>query len=181
MVSIKQIQTQPTPDDEAWLSALLDGELDDGEAKRALARMPGDVDGSARWAEYSLISDALHGDAADTGDFMARFRASLDAEATVLAPLPARKLQPAPYLWTAAAAAMAAITWTVWTAAPSDSNAGHMASAQTIAANDSRSTSDQAGVDRLEPYLAAHQDYAYAVVSMPEMVLETVSLAGPNK
>jgi negative regulator of sigma E activity len=180
MVSMKHTQTMPSQDADAWVSALLDGELDDGEAKRALGRFPGEADASARWAEYNLISDALHGDAADTSDFMVRFRKSLDDEPTVLAPVPARKVQTGPYLWTAAAAAMAAITWTVWTAAPPDSGSERMAAAQTVAANDPRSGVDPVA-NQLEPYLAAHQDYAYAVVSVPEIVIEKVSLAGPNQ
>lgn len=180
MVSMKHTQTMPSQDADAWVSALLDGELDDGEAKRAISRIPGDSEAAARWAEYNLISDALHGDAADTRSFMARFHDALEAEPTVLAPVSSRKVQPAPYLWTAAAAAMAAITWTVWTAAPSDSGAERMVSAQTLAANDPRPGVDPVA-HQLEPYLAAHQDYAYAVVSVPEMVIEKVSLAGPNQ
>lgn len=181
MVSTKQTQTMPFQDAEAWVSALLDGELDDAEAKRGLSRFPGDAEAAARWADYSLVSDALHGDAAGTGAFMARFRAALEDEPTVLAPMPARKLQPAPYLWTAAAAAMVAITWTVWTAAPPDNGSERMVAAQMVAANDIRPVGAQAPANQLEPYLAAHQDYAYAVVSMPEMVVEKVSLAGPDR
>jgi hypothetical protein len=40
MVSMKHTQTMPSQDADAWVSALLDGELDDGEAKRALGRFP---------------------------------------------------------------------------------------------------------------------------------------------
>jgi len=177
---MKHTQTMPSQDADAWVSALLNGELDDSEAKRAFSRIPGEAEAATRWAEYNLVSDALHGDAADTRAFMARFRDTLEAEPTVLAPMVARKAQTAPYLWTAAAAAMAAITWTVWTAAPSDTGSDRMVSAQTVAANDPRPGVDPVA-NQLEPYLAAHQDYAYAVVSVPEMVIEKVSLAGPNQ
>jgi negative regulator of sigma E activity len=180
---MKQTQTTPSQETDAWVSALLDGELDDSAAKHALGRLAGDAEAQLRWAEYSLISDALHDDATDTSGFMARYRDAMRDEPTVLAPLPARRQQPAPYLWTAAAAAMAAITWTIWTAAPTDSQPARMAATQTVAANDIRPAANDphAVANQLEPYLAAHQDYAYAVVSMPDMVVEKVSLAGPNQ
>ena len=47
MVSTKQTQTMPFQDAEAWVSALLDGELDDAEAKRGLSRFPGDAEAAA--------------------------------------------------------------------------------------------------------------------------------------
>jgi ferric-dicitrate binding protein FerR (iron transport regulator) len=183
MVNMKQIQTMPSQDADAWVSALLDGELDDAEGKRAFERMRDDAGAAARWRDYCLVSDALHGDAGSGDAFMARFRSALDAEPTVLAPMPARKVQPAPYLWTAAAAAAAAITWTVWTAAPQESDHPPMAGVQALASNDVRPAANDARPPdpHIAPYLAAHQDYAYSVVSMPDMVVEKVSLAGPNR
>ena len=153
------------------LSALWDGELDDAQASRLLASLS-DTD-QVRWSEFSYISDALHGNEQAEGQFMSRFHHALQDEPTVLAPVPVRKIQPAPFLWTAAAAAMVAVTWMVWTAAPSDvMPAAKMLAAQVPAANEPRQM-----VGELEPYLAAHQDYAYAVVSMPDLVVEKVSLS----
>jgi sigma-E factor negative regulatory protein RseA len=183
MVNMKPIQTMPSQDADAWVSALLDGELEADEAKRALGRLREDAGAAARWAAYCDVSDALHGDCGTTDAFMARFRNALEAEPTVLAPMPARKIQPAPYLWTAAAAAMAAITWTVWTAAPTVDLGAPTAETRAQAIASARPAANDADPERqrLEAYLAAHQDYAYAVVSMPDMVVEKVTLAGQDR
>jgi negative regulator of sigma E activity len=184
MVNIKQTQTMPDQDPDAWVSALIDGELDDAETKRAFGRLREDAGAAARWATYCQVSDALHGDHGDTDAFMARFRGALEAEPTVLAPLPARKPRVAPYLWTAAAAAMATITWTVWTAAPTGGDVtAPMAETRARAVASARPAANDADParQRLEAYVAAHQDYAYAVVSMPDITVEKVSMAGPNQ
>ncbi len=183
MVNMMQTQTMPDQDADAWVSALLDGELDDAETRRAISRLRDDGAAGARWREYCAVSDALHGDAGASDAFMARFRDALESEPTVLAPMRARRIQPAPYLWTAAAAAMAAITWTVWTAAPTEPGVAPMATAQSLAALDVKQAANDVmpAKKHLEPYLAAHQDYAYAVVSMPDLVVEKVSLAGQDK
>lgn len=183
MVNVKQMQAMPSQDIDAWVSTLMDGELDDAEARRAIARLHDDAEAGARWCDYCRVSDALHGDVGDTEAFLTRFRGALDDEPTVLAPMKARRPQAAPYLWTAAAATMATITWTVWTASPSDPGSPPMVEAQALA---SAKTSAGANDERLakqsiEPYLAAHQDYAYAVVSVPDMVVEKVGLAGQDR
>lgn len=153
------------------MSALWDGELDDAEARRLISGMK-EVELSA-WRDFALIRDGLQGEGLVSTGFMARFDSALGDEPTVLAPLPGRKTHAAPYLWTAAAAAMAVITWTVWTAAPPEATVTpQLALALSPAANEVRSLPSD-----LEPYLAAHQDFAYAVVSMPELVVERVSLA----
>ncbi len=183
MVNMKQIQMMPSQDADAWVSALLDGELDDAEARNAIGGLLGDTAEAARWREYCAVSDALHGDTGAADTFMARFRDALESEPTVLAPMPTRRMQPAPYLWTAAAAAMVAITWTVWTAAPLEPGAAPMATAQSVAALDVKQAANDImpAKKHLEPYLAAHQDYAYAVVSMPDLVVEKVSLVGQGQ
>jgi negative regulator of sigma E activity len=185
MVNTNWIQALPSQDADTGLSALFDGELEDAEARRALGSLRENAEASARWRDYCVVSDALHGDAADSDAFMARFRGALDAEPTILAPMPARRIQPAPYLWTAAAAAMAAITWTVWTATPRATDSMPMAGTQAVASLGQDSAPARAGANdarpRLEAYLAAHQDYAYAVVSAPDIVVEKVSYTGPSR
>jgi len=183
MVNVKQMQAMPSQDADAWVSTLMDGEIDDAEAKRAIARVHDDAEAGRLWRDYCLVSDALHGDATDTDAFMRRFRGALDAEPTVLAPVKARKSHTAPYLWTAAAATMATITWTVWTASPPDQGGAPMVEAQALASAkpDAGSNDDRFAKQSIEPYLAAHQDYAYAVVSVPDMVVEKVGLAGQGR
>jgi ferric-dicitrate binding protein FerR (iron transport regulator) len=181
-----RIQPLPAQDGDAWVSALFDGELDDAEAKRALGRLRDDRDAAAAWRDCCMVSDALHGDAGDEA-FMARFQGALEAEPTLLAPVPTRRAQAAPYLWTAAAAAMATITWTVWTATPRATDVAPLAGAQAVASAEPgtpmamRASANTETQPRLEAYLAAHQDYAYAVVSAPDIVVEKVNLAGPNR
>lgn len=183
MVNVKQMQAIPSQDADAWVSTLMDGELDDAEARRAIARLHDDAAAGTRWRDYCRASDALHGDSRDTDAFLARLRGALDDEPTVLAPVKARKPQATPYLWTAAAATMATITWTVWTAAPGDPGNAPMVEAQALASAKANvgASDERLANQRIEPYLAAHQDYAYAVVSVPDMVVEKVGLAGQDR
>ncbi len=167
--------TTPLESADELHSALWDGELDDFEARKLLGGM--DTAQRELWAEYAMIGDALRGVGTSRSGFMQRFETALASEPTILAPVAARKPVVAPYLWTAAAAAMVAITWTVWTAAPTDVSgqpqwmAQQPATSQPVAANEY-----QPGAGDLESYMEAHQDFAYAVVSVPDLTVERVSL-----
>lgn len=168
----KQDALQASPaESEAWLSALLDGELDGEEARRAIARLGEDAGAARRWSEYSLIGDAMRGCLADSASLDARIRAALAEEPTVLAPVPASPPSHRPYYWLAAAASVAAIAWGVLHVSPR----GGDAPAVPVAANEPAAP---APASEVQAYLAAHQDYAYAVASEPEMRLTRVSLAG---
>ncbi len=147
-----------------WMSALFDGELSDEETKRLIT---GADDATARrWSEYSLIGDALRGNAAGRPDFGARLHAALAAEPTVLAPKPLAPAANRSYYWMAAAAAVAAIAWSVVSVAPQSGEV-----AVPVAANSSVPAAQaDAGT-----YLAAHQDYAYALGGEPEMSFTRVS------
>lgn len=164
---------------EEWLSALLDGELDDDEAGTVIAQLGKDAGARQVWTEYSLIGDAMRGCAAtDTSSLEKRIKAALAAEPTVLAPV-AKPPRQAAY-WAVAAAAVVAITWTVLSVSPSNTNVVQMAE------NTVPTMSQPAGVqtvsDRevasndMAPYLAAHQDYAFMVAGEPEMHITPVSL-----
>lgn len=146
---------------ELW-SALLDGELSDAEAREALSRL-----GSSSWVqvrlrEYMALGDALrglHGGDAESG-FTDRVMAALEQEPTLLAPMrrgPDRR----PGLWLAAAA-VGAITWGLWSSLPEDKVPAPLVAAP-------------ANVD-VQPYLAAHQDFAQAVIAPAEMSFTQVSL-----
>lgn len=167
---------KPEPDADAWLSALYDGELEGDAAKHAHARLGREPDAANRWAEYSLIGDALRGCQAGSADFRQRVRAALADEPTVLAPMPAAPPAHRPYYWAAAAAAVAAIAWSVLSVAP---QAG-IEHGVPVAANDPAGGA-VAPSDEVRAYLAAHQDYAYAVVGDPEMQFTSVSLAGERR
>lgn len=153
-------------DDGDWLSALMDGELDDDDARRGLARLSGDPQARARWAEYSLIGDALRGELQVQPRLGKGLAEALEAEPTVLAPMSTRN-RAKPALWLAAAAAVGTISWSLWDAAPRPEAPVTLASVP---------AAPGLGNEQLRPYLAAHQDFAQAVISEPEMHFTTVSL-----
>ncbi len=148
------------------LSALLDGELSDQAAHQIIHQLANDRARQARYSDYCAIGDFMRGHHDDLPDLTSKIMAALEDEPTVLAPVrkpPTRR----PLLWLAAAAC-AAITWGLWGTAPRQENAVPLASLQ---------TPTRAPVDVM-PYLAAHQDYAQAVLTTPEMRFTPVSLSG---
>jgi hypothetical protein len=89
--------------------------------------------------------------------------AALEAEPTVLAPMH-KPRSPRATLWLAAAA-IGAITWGLW------QNLPDLGPAVPVAANDLHPPMD------VQPYLAAHQDFAQAVIAPADMHFTQVSLA----
>lgn len=161
-------QHQPHHEDDS-LSALLDGELGDQSARLAISQLAGDPARQARFSEYCAIGDLLRGHHDDLPGLTGKVMAALEAEPTLLAPV-RKKAERRPLLWLAAAAC-AGITWGLWSAAPRQENAVPMAALQAPA---------HAPADVM-PYLAAHQDYAQAVLTTPEMRFTRVSLSGGER
>lgn len=151
------------------LSALLDGELFDQGARRAIRQLANDPTRQARFAEYCAIGDLLRGVTDDLPGLTRKVMAALEEEPTVLAPM-RKGNERRPLLW-AAAAACAVITWGLWTAVPRQETAAPLAALQ---------TPERAPADVM-PYLAAHQDYAQAVLTVPEMHFSRVSLSGETR
>lgn len=158
------IQAEPGGRD--FCSAFLDNELDGDEARDAARFLGQDPAARARWSEYCLIGDALRGELQVQPHLSRALREALDREPTVLAPMP-RSARSRPALWLAAAAAVGTITWTLWEARPPGELPLPMASRQ----------APDLHADQVMPYLAAHQDYAQAVIATPEMQFTTVSLS----
>jgi len=144
------------------LSALLDGELSDQGARLAIRQLRDDPTRQARFAEYCAIGDLLRGQHEDLPGLTRKVMAALDDEPTVLAPL-RKPREKRPLLWLAAAAS-AAITWGLWSALPSQESSAPLAAIPTPA--------------DVMPYLVAHQDYAQAVLTTPEMHYTRVALSG---
>lgn len=165
MLQSKQME-QSTQDVE-WLSVLLDGELVDDEGRRAVGRLVQDAAAGRRWSEYCLIGDALRGQLHGQDRLRGRIASALDNEPTLLAPMPARSKRQ-PLLWVAAAATVAAVTWTIWSALPRQDAITPMARLQDV---------DRAQASQVMPYLAAHQDFAQGVVAQPEMHFTRITLA----
>jgi negative regulator of sigma E activity len=157
-----QTAQHPRNDDED-LSALVDGELSDELALAMLKRLGADAAERARLTEYFAVGDALRGLSSHAPDLTLRVMAALEDEPTVLAPLRKARTHH-PYLWLAAAT-VTAIAWGVWSVDPKDPAGIEIATAP---ANQPESVT---------PYLAAHQDYAQALVYTPEMSFTRVNLA----
>jgi sigma-E factor negative regulatory protein RseA len=148
------------------LSAFLDGELSEAEARRMLRRLGDEDEARERFSEYARIGDLMRGHQHDIPDLTDRVMAALEQEPTLLAPVK-KPVDRRPLLWLAAAAT-AAITWGLWSAAPQQETLVPLASQQ-------RPTQPSADV---MPYLAAHQDYAQAVTTPHEAGFTLVILRG---
>ncbi len=99
------------------LSSLMDGELGDKDAARALQLLEGDDELKAAWQEYHLIGDALRGNAALHVDVRQPVSLALQAEPTVLAPrnLVQKRSRPVARFALAASVAMAGVVgWYGW-------------------------------------------------------------------
>jgi negative regulator of sigma E activity len=163
---------------EEWLSALLDGELDDDEAGTVIGQLGKDARSRQAWTEYSLIGDAMRGCMADTSALEQRVKAALAAEPTVLAPV-ARPPTRQPVYWAVAAAAVVAITWTVLSVSPGNRGvqmAENSVSTMPQAAGIQTVADQEVASNDMAPYLAAHQDYAFMVAGEPEMHITPVSM-----
>ncbi|OWY40628.1 anti-sigma 24 factor [Xenophilus sp. AP218F] len=68
------------------ISAMMDGELSDRDATRALAAIAGDKDLDEAWERYHLIGDAMRANRAVSVDVRKQVAERLAAEPTVLAP-----------------------------------------------------------------------------------------------
>lgn len=167
----QQEQRHVSAAEQEWLSALLDGELDDAEAERAARHLAQDASRMRCWSEYCLIGDALRGDVLAQPGFMQRMHAALAAEPTVLSPM--RKKHAArirrPLAWTAAAAAVAAVTWALWTALPPQTSPVQVAV---------KPEAVMIQASHVMPYLDAHQDFSQGVVAPPDMAFTRVTLVG---
>lgn len=148
------------------ISALMDGELDERDAAREVARLKADESLRERWDEFHLIGDALRGEPLLTSSFRERFSQRLSEEPTVLAP---RRMTPktrrtATYALSAAAS-LSAAALVAWVAvAPTTPLGPELASAPAPA---------KAGVElvaqplrgvpsdgRMNEYLLAHEGFS---------------------
>jgi anti-sigma factor RsiW len=150
--------------DDDTLSTFLDGELADEQARRMLRHLNSSTEARDRAWEYLAVGDALRGlhAAPPAPHLTARIMAALEQEPTILAPMH-KPRDRRTTLWLAAAA-VTAITWGLWQSLPD------RGPALPVAANDVHPPVD------VQPYLAAHQDFAQAVIAPAEMNFTQVSL-----
>ncbi len=150
------------------LSALFDGELADEQARPLIRRLAAGGPERERFREYCLIGDALRGLDHDMPGLTNRVMAALEDEPTVLAPV-RKPVSRRPALWLAAAT-VASITWGLWNTHPRQ---------EVVAPLAGNPPASQQG--NVLPYLAAHQDFAQAVVSPSEMRMTRVTLVGAGQ
>jgi len=151
------------------LSALIDGELSDDAARLAIKRLGNSDAERAQVSDYLAIGDAMRGLNAQNNGFTRHVMAALENEPVILAPVVRQPGNRRPVLWLAAAT-MAAITWGLWQSNPRDGINVPLAALQQPATELTTRSAEAM------PYLAAHQDYAQAVISAPEMRFSKASL-----
>jgi len=140
------------------ISALMDGELDEREAEREVARLKAE-DARERWDEFHLISDALRGEPLLSSRFNLTLSKRLAEEPTVLAPQ--RRTTRARRMTTyamSAAASISAAALVAWVAlgptAPSD--LAKVPGPKPEEAQLANLPSD----GRMNEYLLAHEDFS---------------------
>lgn len=95
------------------ISALMDGELDDRQAREQFVRLKQDDELAGCWHTFHIIGDALRGEPVLSQGFSRRLADRLDGEPTVLAPRRSAVKRIATYALSAAASvsAVALVGW----------------------------------------------------------------------
>ena len=158
------------------ISRMMDGDLDDAQCDAACRALKG-TEAVAVWVSYHVIGDALRRTGGPMPGFAARFAARLDAEPTVLAPLP-RQSHRLPLAW-AVAASVAAVMVVGWVAVSTlDPQPTAMARAREAATVRSAPGSPQS----VSPdYLLAHQEFSPTTqIQGVGPYLRSVSSGGPE-
>lgn len=104
------------------VSALMDGELDEHQARQLIASIRQQGDLRECWDTFHLIGDALRGDYGLSADFSERLARRLAQEPTTLAPrrFTAKRKRMTAYALSAAAS-LSAVALVAWTALSSNS------------------------------------------------------------
>ena len=97
------------------ISALMDGELDEGASRRAIDALAGDETALATWRVYHRIGDAMRDSAVLSAGFAARVGERLAAEPALLAPAALRR-EPRRRIALSLAASAAAVALVGWLA-----------------------------------------------------------------
>lgn len=142
------------------ISALIDGELDQRQARRELRRLGEDSEALFSWHTFHLIGDVLRGERFLSQDFAQRLRERLASEPPPVAPRRLALRRIVPYALSAAAS-LAAVALVAWMAL-SERALGPREVAQTPArAPASPPPLASAPSDgRMSEYLMAHQEFS---------------------
>ena len=145
------------------ISALMDGELDEAQAREQLARLNRDGELADNWHTFHLIGDALRGEHALSRDFSQRLAARLTKEPAVLAPRRSAVKRVTTYALSAAAS-LSAVALVAWVAFSGNSITSQQELAKAPAAPAAAAPAPQlASVPnegRMNDYLLAHQEFS---------------------
>ena len=113
------------------ISALMDGELDEHQARAQVDRLKQDESLAHSWHTFHKIGDALRGERELSGDFGSRFSARLKDEPTVLAPRhgPVRRFTAYALSAAASLSAIALVGWVALGGDPSSQQPAQVAKA----------------------------------------------------
>lgn len=145
------------------ISALMDGELDEHQAREQLARLKQEGDLAQCWHTFHLIGDALRGENPLSHDFDQRLTARLTGEPTVIGPRRSVTKRVAAYALSAAAS-LSAIALVGWVALSDNPLAPQPELAKApnppaIAAPSTQLASVPSD-GKMNEYMIAHQEYS---------------------
>jgi sigma-E factor negative regulatory protein RseA len=148
------------------ISALMDGELEDQEARQLLTRLKQDEELVRGWHAFHVIGDALRGERALSQEFGQRLTSRLTSEPTVLAPRPARTTKRFTAYALSAAASLSAVALVGWLAffnnplAPQPELASAPTSPPAAALAPSAQLASVPSEGEMNEYLIAHQEFS---------------------
>lgn len=145
------------------ISALMDGELDEHQAREQLARLKQDEDLARSWNTFHVIGDALRGERVLSHGFERRLSGRLAGEPTVLAPRRIAVKRVAAYALSAAASlsAVAVVGWVAFVNNPLVPQADiAKAPNSPIAAPAPAQIASVPSNGKMNEYLIAHQEFS---------------------
>lgn len=146
------------------ISALMDGELDEHEARGQLLRLKQDEQLSRDWHTFHLVGDAMRGERALSPDFHQRLAERMAAEPTVLAPQRSVTRRATTYALSAAASvsAVALVGWMAFVNNPLAPQADIVQAPSAIlpAAVVPASIASVPSDGKMNEYLIAHQEFS---------------------
>jgi sigma-E factor negative regulatory protein RseA len=148
------------------ISALMDGELDEHQARQQIARLKQDESLVECWHAFHVVGDALRGEGALSGDFGRRLSARLAEEPTVLAPHRSTLKNVTTYALSAAASlsAVAVVGWLAFfnnpLAPPAELAQAPGTPAPVVAVPASAQLANLPSDGKMNEYLIAHQEFS---------------------
>ncbi len=146
------------------ISALMDGELDEHQARQQFSRLKQNEELLHCWHAFHLIGDALRGERTLSHDFGQRVTARLAGEATVLAPRRSTAKRITAYALSAAASlsAVGLVGWVAFFNNPLTPQPEIAKAPNTppLAAAPSTQLANVPSDGKMNEYLIAHQEYS---------------------